>query len=150
MFNQALQAITAHLQQQLASQTRDVTSHPGRFTETELSRLLTKKTAVRIAIENTQRITVTGQGLREARLLMAAYVICSDTTATPRNESALALTEAIVSLLPFNRFGADNLKPVEPGTISADNLYSGEVDRQGIALWGVSWEQVVKQTNNPN
>ena len=138
MFNQALDDITIFIGHALKAMTSDVASHPGRFTEDELSRLLTKKTVVRIAIENTQRITVTGQSLREARLLMAAYVICSDSAGLPRNENALALTEAIVSLLPFNRFGPDNLKPIEPCTISADNLYSGEIDRQGIALWGIT------------
>ncbi|KEQ12965.1 hypothetical protein GZ77_21295 [Endozoicomonas montiporae] len=76
---------------------------------------------------------------------MAAYVICSDTSDAPRHKSALAITEAIVELLPFNRFGENNLKPVSPASISAENLYSGEIDRKGIALWGISWEQIIRK-----
>ncbi len=143
MFNEALQSITDYLETGLVSLTTDVASHPGRFTEAELGRLLTARQAVRVAIENTQSINVNGQGIQEASLLMAAFVICSDSKAQPRHKSALALTEAIIQQLPFNRFNTDYLKPVKPTTISAENLYSGEIDRKGIALWGISWEQTL-------
>ena len=145
MFNEALETISDYLEANLADHTKDVASHPGRFSEDELSRLLTGKKAVRVAIENTQSVSVDGQGIHEAKLLMAAYVICSDTHDAPRHKSALAITEAIVELLPFNRFGLNNLKPVTPASISAENLYSGEIDRKGIALWGISWEQIIKR-----
>ncbi|WP_419534734.1 hypothetical protein [Endozoicomonas sp.] len=143
MFNEALKAITDHLEVALVNHTTDVASHPGRFTETELSRLLTARKAVRVSIENTQSVSVTGQGIQEANLLMAAFVICSDSKNEPRHESALLLTEAIIEQLPFNRFGTYYLKPVKPSSISAENLYSGEIDRKGIALWGISWEQTL-------
>lgn len=142
MFNEALKTITDHFQTRLASFTSDVASHPGRFTEDELKRLLTGKSAVRIAIENTLELNVNGQGIHEAKLLMAAYVICSDNKTGPRHERALELTEAIVTLLPHNRFDLpEQFKPVVPRSISAENLYSGEIDRKGLALWGISWEQ---------
>ncbi|MGI2027794.1 hypothetical protein [Endozoicomonas acroporae] len=143
MFNEALKAITDHLEAALVNHTTDVASHPGRFTETELSRLLTARKAVRVSIENTQSVSVTGQGIQEANLLMAAFVICSDSKNEPRHESALLLTEAIIEQLPFNRFSTNYLKPVKPSSISAENLYSGEIDRKGIALWGISWEQTL-------
>ena len=143
MFNEALKAITDHLEVALVNHTTDAVSHPGRFTETELSRLLTARKAVRVSIENTQSVSVTGQGIQEANLLMAAFVICSDSKNEPRHESALLLTEAIIEQLPFSRFGTDYLKPVKPSSISAENLYSGEIDRKGIALWGISWEQTL-------
>lgn len=142
MFNEALNTITDHFQDRLGDFTSDVTSHPGRFTEDELKRLLTAKSAVRISIENTLELTVNGQGLQEAKLLMAAYVICSDSKAGLRHQKALELTEAIVTLLPLNRFDhPDRFKPILPNSISAENLYSGEIDRKGVALWGISWEQ---------
>ena len=145
MFKEALDAITLHFQQAMTDHTSDVSSHPGRFTEQELSRLLTAKKAVRIAIENTQSVSVTGQGIQEARLLVAAYIICSDSKNNSRHLSALDLTEAVIRELPFNRFGTNTLRPVEPKTISAENLYSGEIDRKGIALWGISWEQTLSR-----
>lgn len=143
MFNEALQTITDHLEAALVNHTTDVASHPGRFTEAELSRLLTGRKAIRVAIENTQSVSVNGQGIQEANLLMAAFVICSDTKEQPRHQSALLLTEAVMEQLPFNRFGTSYLKPVKPSSISAENLYSGEIDRKGIALWGISWEQTL-------
>ncbi|MGI9276425.1 MAG: hypothetical protein ACR2PT_16470 [Endozoicomonas sp.] len=143
MFNEALSAISDQLATHLVGHTKDVASHPGRFGEEELSRLLTAKKAVRVAMENTQSVSVTGQGIQEAKVLMAAYVICSDAKNLPRHESALAITESIIEFLPFNRFGSDRLKPVLPPSIAAENLYSGEIDRKGIALWGISWEQSI-------
>ena len=144
MFNEALEAVSNHLATALNQRCNDVQSHPGRFTEAELTRLLTANKAVRVAIENTQSVTVTGQGIQQARLLMAAYVICSDTRTAPRHEAALTIAEAIIEQLPFNRFGTLNLRPIEPKTIAAENLYSGEIDRKGIALWGISWEQTLE------
>ena len=146
MFNEALEAISLHFKAALAAHTSDISSHPGRFTEQELSRLLTSKKAIRVAIENTQAVSVTGQGIQEARLLMAAYVICSDTADSPRHQNALDMMEAVIEQLPFNRFGTRYLKPVEPKSISAENLYSGEIDRKGIALWGISWEQTLRHS----
>lgn len=143
MFNEALKAITDYMEAALVNHTTDVASHPGRFTEAELSRLLTARKAVRVSIENTQSVSVNGQGIQEASLLMAAFVICSDSNTEPRHQSALLLTEAIIEQLPFNRFSTDYLKPVKPSSISAENLYSGEIDRKGIALWGISWEQTL-------
>lgn len=145
LFNESLEAITNHLATALNQHCQDVQSHPGRFTEAELARLLTAKKAVRVAIENTPAVTVSGQGIQQARLLIAAFVICSDTKDAPRHKSVLKITEAILELLPFNRFGTENLRPLEPKTITAENLYSGEVDRKGIALWGISWEQTVEK-----
>jgi len=143
MFNEALTTITDQLADHLVGQTTDVASHPGRFTEEELSRLLTARKAVRVAMENTQSVSVNGKGIQEAKVLMAAYVICSDAKNLPRHQSALAITESIIEFLPFNRFESDKLKPVLPPSIAAENLYSGEVDRKGIALWGISWEQTI-------
>ena len=150
MFNDALDAVTSHLKNLLVDEAKDVESHPGRFTQDELKRLLTKKRAVRVAIEQSPSLTVTGQGFRDVTLIMAAYVICSDAKESDRHKSALSLVETILQELPFCRFGTDNLMPVNAGTVTAENLYSGEIDRKGIAMWGVSWELTVKNTNRGN
>ncbi|MGI9274485.1 MAG: phage head morphogenesis protein [Endozoicomonas sp.] len=60
-------------------------------------------------------------------------------------DEGLTLADFRKELIPrlHNRFGSDRLKPVLPPSIAAENLYSGEIDRKGIALWGISWEQSI-------
>ncbi|MTI11603.1 hypothetical protein, partial [Sansalvadorimonas verongulae] len=128
MFNDALDAVTQYLKTALAEEAKDVESHPGRFTQQELARLLTKKRAVRIAIEQSPNLNVTGQGFRDVTLIMAAYVICSDAKESDRHRGALAIVEKVLGELPYCRFGSDFLLAVNPRTVTAENLYSGEID----------------------
>ena len=148
MLNQALESITTWIGTQLTDTVSDVESHPGRFTEAELERMLLSNKAVRIAIETAPGLTITGQGIHQARLLMAAYVICGDSSGVDRHKNALEIVEQIISLLPYNRFDTTYLRSIDPKTITAENLYSGEIDNRGIAMWGVSWEQTVTHQGN--
>ena len=144
MFNDTLDAITDYLKRELSDTVKDVSSHPGRFTQGELSKLLLKKRAVRVSIEQSPGLNITGSGWRDARLILAVYVICGDAKESDRHRAALDITERIITLLPFNRFDTDFLMPVVGNNISADNLYSGEIDKKGMSMWGISWEQAVK------
>ena len=148
MLNDALTAITHWFADQLAVLVSDVDSHPGRFTEAELERMLLSNKAVRIAIETAPGLTINGQGIHQARLLMAAYIICGDSGGVDRHKSALEIVEHIIGLLPYNRFDTTYLRSIDPKTITAENLYSGEIDNRGIAMWGVSWEQTVTNQGN--
>ena len=41
-----------------------------------------------------------------------------------------------------NRWGLDGVGPVEQ--VRSQNLYSGMIDKHGVALWAVSWRQSVR------
>ena len=119
----------------------DVAEHPGRFTEAELGQIVMKKRAVRVAIEALPQITVTGPGHIEADLLVSAFVICGDSAAGQRHQAAIDLVEQIALAVPHQRWGVRYLRPAMSSTISVDNLYNGEIDAKGVALWAIAWQQ---------
>jgi glutamine cyclotransferase len=55
--------------------------------------------------------------------------------------AALDYAEAVMRTVKLNRWGLDNAQ--KPERLAADNLFSGQLDRKGIALWAVSWQQGV-------
>jgi hypothetical protein len=140
-FLDALDAVTAGIAAVVNDTGIRVEDHPGRFTETELGRILTKKRSVRVAVEQVPTLQILGSGHFKAELLFTVFIICSDTRDQGRHRSALALAEKILKAVPHNRWQTQFLKPVLPASINADNLYSSEIDKKGIALWALSWQQ---------
>ena len=136
----ALIEITAGIRQAL-DPSIDVDQHPGRFTEAELGTLVLKKRAVRVAIEAVPQVSVNGPGAIQAQLLMSAFVICGDSAVAPRHQAALTIVHQLLGHIPHQRWGTQYLRPALPASLTVDNLYNGEIDRKGIALWGVAWQQ---------
>lgn len=124
----------------------EVKQHPGRFTEGELSKVLTKRKAVRVAVEGVDRVEVAGDGLREATVRFSAFVICSDYRGDDRHEAAIEIVEQLVTLVTYSRWGNERLfAAVRPADIDVENLYSGDLSNgKGIAMWGVSWVQNIR------
>lgn len=142
--NEFCEAVTAAIKDHIADVCTDVESHPGRFTESELSRISRAPRAVRVAIEDIAETNVSPMGKTQYRLLMAAFVICSDKQGPDRTESAIECVEKVISVLPRNRWNSDNYFPVQEASINAQNLYSGEIEKKGIAMWAVTWSQIIK------
>ena len=136
----ALIEITTGIKQAL-DPSIDVDQHPGRFTEAELGTLVLKKRAVRVAIEAVPQVSVNGPGAIQAQLLMSAFVICGDSAVAPRHQAALTIVHQLLGHIPHQRWGTQYLRPALPASLTVDNLYNGEIDRKGIALWGVAWQQ---------
>lgn len=144
----ALDQVTAGIKSGLVGLVDDVESHPGRFTDDELGRLVRKNQCVRVAIEQTPGISVAGNGRKEFVVLFAAFIITADKKGSDRHQAALDITEKVAEILPFNRWSNEpEFMAVEPSTIAAENLYSGTIEKQGIALWAVSWTQKIRTIN---
>jgi len=137
----ALAAVTAGIEAAIGDPRVDVASHPGRFTEAELERLILKQRAVRVGIEQVAELQTQGPGQVRAQILFAAFVVCGDSLAAPRHQAALALTDTLLAALPYQRWGVSYLTAVLPASLRADNLYSGEINARGVALWALSWQQ---------
>lgn len=130
-------------------QIEDIDTHPGEFTEDELRRFHIGRTALRLAVVNVAEVQAAGTGLRSATVNLALFVIATDRRDNARTQAALAAVSQAIDWLGHNRFNDDRLMPVDPKTISAENLYSGDLDQKtGIAFWGVRWQQRIKATEN--
>jgi hypothetical protein len=136
----ALTSITTGITQVLDPDI-DVAEHPGRFTEPELGQIVTKKRAVRVAIEALPQVNISGPGKIQAQLLMSAFVICGDSHIGPRHQVALDIVHQLLRAVPHQRWGQTYLRPALPASLSVDNLYNGEIDRRGISLWAIAWQQ---------
>ena len=110
----ALAAVTAGIEAAIGDPRVDVASHPGRFTEAELERLILKQRAVRVGIEQVAELQTQGPGQVRAQILFAAFVVCGDSLAAPRHQAALALTDTLLAALPYQRWGVSYLTAVLP------------------------------------
>ena len=143
-------AIATYRQMMLAAirqampELKEVAGHPGRFDLGELQRISMRAPAVRLAILGAPRIAETSDERLRIDLSLAAFVITRDAPGLPRDEAALNIVETLMQLVSLNQWqvaedtGFGLLLPRE---MRAENLYSGEVDRRGVALWGLSWRQ---------
>nr|WP_205702106.1 hypothetical protein [Candidatus Hamiltonella defensa] len=81
-------------------------------------------------------------GENEAVLRLAAFVVTGDRRQLPKDEAALAIVESLLVLIPGQRWGVTGT--MDAKGVKADNLFSGQVERQGVAMWAVTWEQSVR------
>ncbi|USH01068.1 DUF1834 family protein [Grimontia kaedaensis] len=119
-----------------------VDSHPGRFNLDELRRIVTRLPAVRVALMAVPDTGEVQTGERDITVRLAAFVMTGDKRRLPKDEAALAIVEALLDMVPTQRWGMTALTGAEK--VSAENLFSGSVDKQGVALWAVTWSQTLR------
>lgn len=119
---------------------RTCAAHGGRFGLPDLKRVAARAPAVLVACLGVVD-AVAGHGDTVVMARWAAFVLVTDRPGAARDEGALLLVAEVLRRLAGNRFGdaAENI----PRELRAENLYSGPLDQQGVALWGVTWRQPV-------
>ncbi len=122
---------------------RDCRAHAGRFDLGELRRVATKTPAVFIACLGVKESELRESGECDADLVMAAFVVTSDVRGLPRDLSALNIIEFLLLYLPGKQWGLGG-KAFQAREVQAQNMYAGDVDKAGIALWAATWRQKVR------
>lgn len=119
--------------------------HGGRFDLAELKRWGIKAPAVLVAITSTGAPTI-GQGI-EAPVAYVIYVITKDTAVSPRDMTAINLVQGILRLLPGQDWShpemGDTPFLTEPEGVTCQNLFSTDLDSEGVAMWAVTFRQSV-------
>lgn len=116
--------------------------HGGQFNLRELAKFSTKSPAFRVALYEFDSTPVGGGEVDHACGLSLA-VITTDKKGLPREEGAVNLTERITQILASGeRFGFSGAFPSE--SVSARNLYGGELSAKGVQLWEIRWRQTVR------
>jgi phage gp37-like protein len=121
---------------------RTVDGHPGRFNLDELKRMATKLPGVKVAILGIPKTDELASGEFKATLKMAAFILVGDRRQLSKEIAALNLVEVVTTLIGSNRWGRGDA--YMPENISADNLYSGSIDKKGVAIWAVTWSQAIR------
>lgn len=139
--NELLEAVRAELAG-LFPDLKACQVHDGKFNQAELKRIATKTPALLVALLGVTKVTDPGTEQSDAELQLAAFVVTRSSPGLDRGPAARALMEALLIHVPRTRWG---LTGVSSGRdVRAQNFYAGEIDRQGVALWAVSWRQPVR------
>lgn len=116
-----------------------VQSHAGRFDAAELQRIATQSPAIHIACLSVTEIDQGIDGI-SATLTWGAFITAKDKPGTPRDVGALAIVNALVRYVPGQRWNLDQSEG-RPHRINANNLYAASIDKLGVAMWAVTWQQ---------
>ncbi len=115
--------------------------HDGRFDLPELRRIATRTPAMFTACLGVDQVANPGTEQADATLLLAIYIVTANAAGLSRGAAARALSEAVLQLVQGERWGGGTGEAAE---LRAENLYSGDIDKTGVALWGISWQQVLR------
>jgi hypothetical protein len=121
---------------------RECSPHAGRFDLAELRRISSRTPAVYVAILGIPGIHEAPTGEKDLELAMGIYVVAGDRDGITRDVAAVNIVEALTLLIPGNHWGMSDV--FAAGSVKASNLYSGDVDRRAVALWGISFRQTVR------
>ena len=131
--------------------------HDGRFDLPEVKRFALQAPAVLVSCLATLSVTDRGDQSVNADRSWAAFVLTRSSPGLPRGEAARNLVDALELLIlrgiveedPItgeqrlaNRWGLTGVGPAEQ--LRSQNLYSGTIDKQGAALWVVTWRQILR------
>ena len=115
-------------------------AHGGRFSLAELKRHAVQGPAVLVACLGVVKLTPAAAGV-EALCAWGAFVVCADKPLLPRDAAALGLVSAMLPLVPGQTWERDDVD--QPRQVRADNLYTSELDKEGVALWALTWQQEI-------
>ncbi len=116
-----------------------VYTHGGRFDVEELKRWSVKAPCAVVGALGINSID-SEAGQPVALVEWGAFIVTKDTADLKRDVSALGLVEALLGIVtPLERWGDDAAHV--PTAIKATNLYGGQLDKTGIALWMIGWTQ---------
>lgn len=112
----------------------------GRFDVVRLGRTGVNAPAVLISLIGLRQgkaYAGDGGGIQTYQADFAAFVIARDTLGLSRDESAGAMVQAMLRLIPENRWGQIGVGPATE--VQATSLNNEAIFKKGLALWGISW-----------
>lgn len=131
------QTIHAHL-----PALREVSTHAGRFDLKEIKRLATRLPAVKVTLMDVQAFQPVETEQWDVSLHLASFMLVSDRKGLPKEQAAINLIEALGLLIAEQRWGVTGVG--QASRIKASNLFSTQLDREGLAIWGITWEQSMR------
>jgi hypothetical protein len=118
----------------------EITRHVGRFDKPdEIKNWMSRKDGgIRIAALRVRNIDQSA-GQMTGDVDLVAYVFCTEQFGYSRDQRAEVIAGRLAKLLLANKGVPTANKKAE--SLNMDNLYSGDVDGLGLAIWSVSWTQ---------
>jgi len=120
---------------------KEVKAHGGRFNVQELKAAAARSPSVRVACLGVQEVQAAAEGV-EAVTVWGAFIVSGDVHPTSRDAMTLGLAGALLPLLPGACWGLEDLVD-GARAVRAENLFSRDLDAQGVSLWAVTWRHRV-------
>ena len=140
-----LEAIVADVRAQLPK-LRSCEVHDGRWDAAEVRRWTIRAPAVLVAWLGTPRTEIPGERWTDCEQQLAAFVVTRDSVIRgaklTRGEAARSIVDWLLLYIPRARWGLARIGPATD--LRAQNLYSGAVDKKGVAMWSVMWRQILR------
>lgn len=118
---------------------RTVRAHGGKLTADEIKAYATRQPACLVACLGGPTTREAGQPVMNA--IFVAGIITTGTSQTARDAAGLILGESVTALAARNSWGYTHAKA--PTNVRLENFYHRDVDRLGVSLFIVSWQQRV-------
>lgn len=117
---------------------KTVESHGGKFGMADLKHYAVRAPAV--VVSNLGGGVMREEGAAKVSpRKWAAFIIARGASDERRDAQAMVIAQELLDLIPSNRWGDDNCHI--PENIRDDNLFSIAIDKLGVALWAVTWDQ---------
>jgi hypothetical protein len=117
-----------------------VEEHGGRMDLEEIKRWATGAPALIVACLGVPSVSVEG-GMTVAEASWAVCILTRNVPGEFKDVASMALVGAVLAGLPTQRWAGTASKM--PKNIRADNAYSSTLDKLGVSLWLISWQQAV-------
>lgn len=114
-----------------------VLPHGGKFDKEELKRIALQSPAALVAVMAGPVEREGGEAMCDA--IFTVFVITKGSSQTQRETAVIALAQEVGKLAVHDSWAYEHARA--PTGVRLDNLYAGEIDRMGVALWAVSWSQ---------
>jgi hypothetical protein len=123
--------------------TADVVARDGRLDATEIKRWSMRPPVVAVTL-----LGIDGAPSVESipeqvtvRLRWGMFLLASSTAGAKRGDNCLEMLQAAMSAVRLRSTYSDT-GARQIADLRADSLYGGDIDKQGIAIWAVSWTQL--------
>jgi len=113
----------------------------GRFDLAELKKSVATSPAVHVSMLRGKEGQRAGGGFVGFDVPMAAYIVTSNRLGNKRDEQAANIAQALLTLVPENRWGSDAYGPAH--AVAFEPLVTTATRSQGVSLWAVTWTQPV-------
>lgn len=119
---------------------RAVKTHRGDFGLSEIKRYSTRAPSIILTMSGGPSVRKGGSVY--LTLSMSAFVLTTSTPQLDREDSALIIVERFLRLLHTTDWSTQECIQ-SPTEGKSKNLYDGELDKMGIALWAIGWDQLI-------
>lgn len=120
---------------------KTVQSHGGSLTEAELRRWGAVAPAVFVSVLGVRNPNT--RLLDNVDLVLCLYVATRNSPSGSRDDLALNLVQGLNQLLVAQRWESDCFVGL-PTNVDSQNLFSTDLDKNGLSLWAITWQQTVE------